>query len=69
VLHRFGADLRLFIHHVPTLIPRLSELDRLDFRKALLRSLISSFAREPKVHFVNSVLAMLARFPSSYCAI
>jgi hypothetical protein len=69
VLHRFGADLRLFIHHVPTLIPRLSELDRLDFHKALLRSLISSFARESNVHFVNSVLAMLARFPSSYCAI
>jgi hypothetical protein len=69
VLHCSTADLRLFIHHVPTLILRLFELDRLDFHKALLRSLISSFAREPNAHFVNSVLAMLARFPSSYCAI
>jgi hypothetical protein len=69
VLHRFGADLRLFIHYVPTLSPRLSELDRLDFHNALLRSLISSVARELGVHFVNFVLAMHARFPSSYCAI
>jgi hypothetical protein len=69
VLHRFGADLQLFIHHVPTLIPRLSELDGLDFHKALLRSLISLFAQEPNVNFVHSVLAMLAHFPSSCCAI
>jgi hypothetical protein len=64
VLHHFGADLRMFIHHVPAMIPRMSELRQLDFHKALLRSLISSFARQPNAHFVNAVLAMLDRFPT-----
>jgi hypothetical protein len=62
VLHHFGADLRQFIHHVPNLVARMSELD-VGFHKALLRSLITSFARAPNSHFIDSVLSLLGRFP------
>jgi hypothetical protein len=67
VLHHFGTDLRPFIHHVPNLVGAMSSLG-LDFHKALLRSLITSFGRAPNQHFVTAVVSLLGRFPERLIA-
>jgi hypothetical protein len=64
VLHHFGADLRSYIHHVPAMVGRMSELNSVGFFKALVRSLLSAFAREPTSYIVDAVMASIARFPT-----
>ena len=62
IIHHFGADLRQFIHHIPNLIEQMDRLN-LDFHQALLRSLVSSFGRNPVGAFIDSTMLLIRKYP------
>ena len=64
VIHHFGVDVSNFIQHIPKFIPLMAPLD-LQFHQLLLRSLLSSFGRNPNHDFVKSVVLLVDLNPQT----
>ncbi|OHS99312.1 hypothetical protein TRFO_34286 [Tritrichomonas foetus] len=62
VTHHFSVDVSNFIQHIPKFIPLMAPLD-VQFHQSLLRSLLSSFGRNPNHDFVKSVVSLVALNP------
>lgn len=62
VLYHFSVDISEFIQHIPKMIPLMEPLGE-QFQQPLLRSLLTSFGRNPNHHFVLSVAALVSLNP------
>ena len=62
VLHHFGADVSGFIKYIPKFVKLMRPLD-LQFHQLLMRSLLSSFGRNPNHDFVRSVVLLVSLNP------
>lgn len=62
VLHHFGADVSGFIKYIPKFVKLMRPLD-LQFHQLLMRSLLSSFGRNPNHDFVKSVVLLVSLNP------
>lgn len=62
VLHFFSADLYNYIQFIPQLIQQMSQMN-FEFHQRLMRSLLTSFGRNPNSQFVDSIICLMERFP------
>lgn len=62
VLLHFSSDLKDYIKFLPNLVEKISG-PNLDFFRAMLRTILVSFSKNPNLNFVEVVIRLLEKFP------